>query len=439
MPDATDILKADAEGRYFDALGLDSDVAVEAVREREVVLCHRYRAQPDVVAAVHHAAEQAVDLLRTAISIPAVVDRLLLKWRPAWGVPSEDLSAFLRAQLNLERMVSDILGTIRQHGLVTEQEVLNICLMVLAGQEGQLKHEMAMWYVSRAAGIRNRAVADFNAASQGASLARAATLAGSLKTSLRAALACAERARMLEPGHQEVLGAVSKLHDDVAQADGVLASCRMHAAAQQEAWLSGCLGRLIVLVALVGGLGLVGSLCNRCQKRSAQTSGSLRLGRLEVPPSHSYGAPAVVPVKQAPAASDTYPVVPFPPSGVLRRFHTSEAIAPFEISTGLSGCNFYVKMVNLRTGKTAVTIFIRAGQSVTLDMPLGSYEMRYATGARWYGTRHLFGVNTQYNKADAVFDFTHYGSEVRGHRVELYLQPGGNLSTSTISAAQFGD
>ena len=226
MPDATDILKADAEGRYFDALGLDSDVAVEAVREREVVLCHRYRAQPDVVAAVHHAAEQAVDLLRTAISIPAVVDRLLLKWRPAWGVPSEDLSAFLRAQLNLERMVSDILGTIRQHGLVTEQEVLNICLMVLAGQEGQLKHEMAMWYVSRAAGIRNRAVADFNAASQGASLARAATLAGSLKTSLRAALACAERARMLEPGHQEVLGAVSKLHDDVAQADGVLASSR---------------------------------------------------------------------------------------------------------------------------------------------------------------------------------------------------------------------
>ncbi len=63
--------------------------------------------------------------------------------------------------------------------------------------------------------------------------------------------------------------------------------------------------------------------------------------------------------------------------------------------------------------------------------------MRYATGKTWYGTKHLFGPETAYAKADEPFDFTFNGYQYSGYTVELILQTGGNLRTSSISAANF--
>ncbi len=71
------------------------------------------------------------------------------------------------------------------------------------------------------------------------------------------------------------------------------------------------------------------------------------------------------------------------------------------------------------------------------DVPLGSYELKYATGKTWYGLDYLFGPNTSYYKADDVFRFSKTGDGVSGWTVELFQQVGGNLETKKISEDDF--
>ena len=66
MPDPQAILKADSEGRYFEALDLSPDASIEQVRSQEVVLAHRHRDMPEVGAAIHHSAEFATAVRRYA-------------------------------------------------------------------------------------------------------------------------------------------------------------------------------------------------------------------------------------------------------------------------------------------------------------------------------------------------------------------------------------
>jgi len=84
-----------------------------------------------------------------------------------------------------------------------------------------------------------------------------------------------------------------------------------------------------------------------------------------------------------------------------------------------------------------LTVFVYGGQSAKIDVPLGSFELKYATGDTWYGTKDLFGPNTACSKADKRFDFKRTGNQVSGHSVELYLQVDGNLETAPISLSEF--
>jgi len=80
--------------------------------------------------------------------------------------------------------------------------------------------------------------------------------------------------------------------------------------------------------------------------------------------------------------------------------------------------------------------FIRAGERLRVHLPLGVYELRTATGKRWYGKELLFGPDnlTDYFKADDSFPLNERGEY---WEVELILQANGNLSQSTISKDQF--
>lgn len=84
-----------------------------------------------------------------------------------------------------------------------------------------------------------------------------------------------------------------------------------------------------------------------------------------------------------------------------------------------------------------MTIFVRSGSTVKVEVPLGAYELRYASGETWYGYQYRFGQDTAYSKADKIFDFHHTGSQIHGYTVTLYKVPHGNLHTSTINANQF--
>jgi HPt (histidine-containing phosphotransfer) domain-containing protein len=75
-------------------------------------------------------------------------------------------------------------------------------------------------------------------------------------------------------------------------------------------------------------------------------------------------------------------------SGVLQR-PTNPIVAPLGIKTS-KGSNYYVKLINM-AGQTVRTMFVVGGNYFETKVPLGIYEMRYASGTTWYGTRHLFG------------------------------------------------
>lgn len=129
---------------------------------------------------------------------------------------------------------------------------------------------------------------------------------------------------------------------------------------------------------------------------------------------------------------------PLPQNGAVVRYSSAEPIAPFSVSTRRGDGNFFVKLADTRSPKKAiVTVFIRDGMTAEIDVPLGTYELKYATGTSWYGAKDLFGSSTRYAKADETFTFRTEGNRVSGYSVELHLQANGNLETDPISADEF--
>lgn len=146
------------------------------------------------------------------------------------------------------------------------------------------------------------------------------------------------------------------------------------------------------------------------------------------------GTPSV----SVPAVVFDQPVLPLPRTGIMAtRGVGSGLTGTIAVETRGGQSHFFLKVVSRRGGSTEVTAFVRAGERVELDVPLGSYDLRYATGAAWYGTKHLFGPKTRYSRADSVFDIKWDGSSVWGWTVELYEQRGGNLRTEIISPNDF--
>ncbi len=141
--------------------------------------------------------------------------------------------------------------------------------------------------------------------------------------------------------------------------------------------------------------------------------------------------PALSPIK-----TFNEPVATTPAHGGILRYHAVEAVAPLEIKTS-SGGYYFIKLVNATTGQDAVELFIHGGRTIEIDMPLGSYIMKYASGQTWYGREHFFGPNTSYSKASSSFHFTKDYSGYSGYTVTLYKVTNGNLQTKSISASQF--
>lgn len=125
-----------------------------------------------------------------------------------------------------------------------------------------------------------------------------------------------------------------------------------------------------------------------------------------------------------------------PRNGQVKYFTRKSRVAPLQIFTR-STENYYVKLEDIYNGNTILTVFIRAGQSINIDVPLGAYYMKYAAGDKWYGEEYLFGQYTSYSKASSIFYFEIQGNQYSGYTVELYKQVGGNLNVNEISPSEF--
>lgn len=152
--------------------------------------------------------------------------------------------------------------------------------------------------------------------------------------------------------------------------------------------------------------------------------------------------PIYAPENSAPKTTDysikpTVPVgQPLPRSGEVRIHTKKGCIAPFEIKSS-SDSHYLLKLVDVFSGSTALTVFVQSGSNVNIEVPLGTYEVRYAAGGTWYGYEKLFGPETLYSKADETFTFERDGNEIRGFTITLYKVANGNLSTSPINASSF--
>ena len=128
--------------------------------------------------------------------------------------------------------------------------------------------------------------------------------------------------------------------------------------------------------------------------------------------------------------------LPLPRNGSVEYYTSAEPRAPLRIITQ-SNSNYYVKLENYYSGEIVESIFIRAYETIDVNVPLGSYSLKYATGEKWYGEKYLFGPYTNYNKATSRFDFELIGNQYSGYTVELFLQANGNLHTQEISPKDF--
>ena len=86
---------------------------------------------------------------------------------------------------------------------------------------------------------------------------------------------------------------------------------------------------------------------------------------------------------------------------------------------------------------TKIKFYIRGGESIELNLPLGIYEIYYATGKTWYGEEYLFGKDTVYHKCEGTFAFTESEEDYNGWIIELLPVENGDLATDIIDQSQF--
>jgi hypothetical protein len=95
----------------------------------------------------------------------------------------------------------------------------------------------------------------------------------------------------------------------------------------------------------------------------------------------------------------------FPPHETVEFITDQPGRAPFKVQTE-AGSNFLLKLVDPQTRKDVMRMFIVGGQEANFWVPVGEYELVYASGENWYGDELLFGPETQYAKADTVSRFS---------------------------------
>lgn len=131
---------------------------------------------------------------------------------------------------------------------------------------------------------------------------------------------------------------------------------------------------------------------------------------------------------------------PLPSSGIFtiadRHNYNSGRSPPFKINNS-PDANTLMKLKRISNGAEVMSIFIRAGQSIEVAVPVGNYEAQIASGQTWYGDSVRFGPTTSYAKLDTVLSFTIKGNQFIGHEVTLTRMRDGNLKQSSITATDF--
>ncbi len=127
--------------------------------------------------------------------------------------------------------------------------------------------------------------------------------------------------------------------------------------------------------------------------------------------------------------------IPFPVSGEALWYvpQVEGAGAPFTVTAPDQGDKFYaVRVTEVGTGRMVGLVPLRRGETVKVQVPLGQYEMIFASGSRWYGPEELFGFSGDKKKAVKTFNFYRSGNVISGNSVNLTDRINGNLQIRSV-------
>lgn len=128
---------------------------------------------------------------------------------------------------------------------------------------------------------------------------------------------------------------------------------------------------------------------------------------------------------------------------------SNEGICPLEVQAS-SDSDYYIYLKFFKHSKKTdpsydfsndygndIAFYVKAGQVVDIDIPVGIYIFYYCTGKTFYGPTHLFGDDTISTKASNLMEFYVDDSGAVGKTITLYPVPDGNLHTQSIDYTDF--
>lgn len=126
-----------------------------------------------------------------------------------------------------------------------------------------------------------------------------------------------------------------------------------------------------------------------------------------------------------------------PHHGLIEAATAGSRVAPLRIITPPGSRAYVVKLVDAETNQTVLRIFLEAGRSFETLAPIGSFNLKWATGRDWHGEDQLFGPLTDYQETIEPLVFGADGDGYTGHTVELAPKFDGNLHSDRIIPARF--
>ncbi|MGX6979395.1 hypothetical protein ACWN8V_09050 [Vagococcus elongatus] len=121
-----------------------------------------------------------------------------------------------------------------------------------------------------------------------------------------------------------------------------------------------------------------------------------------------------------------------PGTGVLSG---ANAGSPITVLTPEAGeKDYFLKFLD-GAGNETLTAYIRNTESATINLPAGTYRLRFALGdgSKWYGPEHIFGPDGRYSESREVI--TVQGGV--GYQMKLYGVADGNLPIKGVNSSDF--
>ena len=129
-----------------------------------------------------------------------------------------------------------------------------------------------------------------------------------------------------------------------------------------------------------------------------------------------------------------------------------EQVCPFTVSAG-NDMDYYIYLEyigrpesttvkrSLKSNASSpyesdIAFYVKAGQTVEVEVPIGVYRLYYAAGYEFYGTSDLFLSSEMYT-SEELLDFYADKKYYQGHSITLYAVENGNFDTDPVDPANF--